>query len=243
MILSRTSRFSLLLALTLSVSAQAVWSSPKTDYEEGCKSYEAKDYETAKAKLTKASQAQPKHWASHYQLANTLVQLKQFAEAKVAYNKCLGTKPPAEIADRCMKAISFLTTAETQAVQAAKQPPSAAPPAEPEKKVETPAEPPPPETREQAKVREEKERVEKVLEGKRKLILNDAQARAKRIREDAETRIKEEKENYNDWAFNPEEGQVKSRFPAEREQEMKNEAEEKAKRVIEEAERRAASLK
>lgn len=74
----------------------------------GAAAYAARNYPTAKLNFIKATQLKPKSWQAHYQLANTYVALKDSANAKLSYQKCISCHPPDDIKANCTNAISYI---------------------------------------------------------------------------------------------------------------------------------------
>lgn len=91
-------------------------------YSDGTASYAAGNFAKAKEQFAKAIVAKPKSWQAHYQLANTYMQLKDSANAKKSYAKCLTCSPPADIKGNCVTAIAYIATNPTLAAPAAAAP-------------------------------------------------------------------------------------------------------------------------
>lgn len=104
----------LLFATAGLLGSQSASATPKEDYEKGCHAYQARQFQLAATHLAAASSMQPTHWPSLYQLGNTLVQMKQYGEARDAYARCAALKPPTTIAEHCKVAIARLTILEAQ---------------------------------------------------------------------------------------------------------------------------------
>ena len=81
------------------------------DFEDGCKSYNAKDYRSAKASFEKVVAAYPKFALGHYYLGNVLLSSGQVAKAKVEYQNCLNGKPDPTTAKYCQAVLAKLGTA------------------------------------------------------------------------------------------------------------------------------------
>lgn len=81
------------------------------DFEDGCKSYNAKDYRGAKASFEKVVAAYPKFALGHYYLGNVLLSSGQVAKAKVEYQNCLNGKPDPTTAKYCQAVLAKLGTA------------------------------------------------------------------------------------------------------------------------------------
>ncbi len=81
------------------------------DFEDGCKSYNAKDYRSAKASFEKVVSVYPKFALGHYYLGNVLLSSGQVAKAKVEYQNCLNGKPDPTTAKYCQAVLAKLGTA------------------------------------------------------------------------------------------------------------------------------------
>lgn len=92
------------------------------EYSQGTSDYAAGNFAKAKEHLVKATAAKPKSWQAHYQLANTYVQLKESANAKKSYGKCLSCNPPADIKANCERAMSYITSNPSLTAPAAAAP-------------------------------------------------------------------------------------------------------------------------
>lgn len=93
---------------TLSLFARPAFAG---DFEDGCKSYSAKDYRSAKASFEKVVSAYPKFALGHYYLGNVLLSSGQVAKAKVEYQNCLNGNPDATTAKYCQGVLAKLGTA------------------------------------------------------------------------------------------------------------------------------------
>ncbi len=98
------SGFSLLISLFASGPSWA--SDPFVD---GCASYCSGNFGKAKEEFLQAIKAKPKSWQAQYQLANSLLQLKDSVNAKLAYQKCLTLKPDSTVKAECESAIAYIT--------------------------------------------------------------------------------------------------------------------------------------
>jgi tetratricopeptide (TPR) repeat protein len=81
------------------------------DFEDGCKSYNAKDYRSAKVSFEKVVSVYPKFALGHYYLGNVLLSTGQVAKAKVEYQNCLNGKPDPTTAKYCQAVLAKLGTA------------------------------------------------------------------------------------------------------------------------------------
>ncbi|MBA3857624.1 MAG: hypothetical protein C0507_12010 [Cyanobacteria bacterium PR.3.49] len=72
----------------------------------GCSHYKQGKFPMAKAFFLKAVQDDPTCIASHYQLANTLFQLREYDRSAAEYNACLSLKPDARMRAFCVSAMS-----------------------------------------------------------------------------------------------------------------------------------------
>lgn len=72
----------------------------------GCGYYKQGKYPLAKAFFLKAVQDDPSCIASHYQLANTLFQLREYDRSIGEYNACLKLNPDARMRSFCVAAMS-----------------------------------------------------------------------------------------------------------------------------------------
>jgi tetratricopeptide (TPR) repeat protein len=81
------------------------------DFEDGCKSYTAKDYRSAKISFEKVVSVYPKFALGHYYLGNVLLSSGQVAKAKVEYQNCLNGNPDPTTAKYCQAVLAKLGTA------------------------------------------------------------------------------------------------------------------------------------
>jgi len=84
-----------------------------SDFEDGCKSYNAKDYRSAKVSFERVVSAYPKFALGHYYLGNVLLSSGQVAKAKVEYQNCLNGNPDPTTAKYCQAVLAKLGTATT----------------------------------------------------------------------------------------------------------------------------------
>lgn len=93
------------IALSISLAVlTAMLSMPSVaagDFEQGCKRYNARDYQQARVSFEKVTKSFPQNWLVHYYLANTYLICKQSASAKREYEACLACKPNAATAKYC----------------------------------------------------------------------------------------------------------------------------------------------
>ncbi len=92
------------------------------EYSQGTADYAVGYFVGAKLHFIKAAAAKPKSWQAHYQLANTYIQLKDSANAKKSYLKCIACKPPADTKANCERAIAYIASNPTLAAPAAAAP-------------------------------------------------------------------------------------------------------------------------
>ena len=107
-------RSTLCLAATVAgLSVSPLFATPAFagDFEDGCKSYSAKDYSSARASFEKVVSAYPKLALGHYYLGNVLLSSGQVAKAKVEYQNCLNGNPDATTAKYCQDVLAKLGTA------------------------------------------------------------------------------------------------------------------------------------
>jgi len=81
------------------------------DFEDGCKSYNAKDYRSPKVSFEKVVSLYPKFALGHYYLGNVLLSSGQVAKAKVDYQNCLNGNPDPTTAKYCQAVLAKLGTA------------------------------------------------------------------------------------------------------------------------------------
>lgn len=114
-----------LFALPLFMAAVAIISVPASNADEyslAVGKYGEGKFSEALTHFNKAAQAQPKSWKVQYQLANTLLQLKEIEKAKKSYQKCLSLNPPADAKANCQRAISYLNNPPQPAAPAPYRP-------------------------------------------------------------------------------------------------------------------------
>lgn len=104
----RTKSASQLTGMALLALATCIQPSFADQYSEGTAAYTSGNFAAAKAHFIKATQAKPKQWEAHYQLANTYVQLKDSASAKASYQKCINLNPPADVKGMCTNALAVI---------------------------------------------------------------------------------------------------------------------------------------
>jgi hypothetical protein len=79
-----------------------------TDLDDAVNLYKTGDYNAARFGFWRRSQENPKDYISHYYLANSFIQMKDFKNARTWYKNCLHCNPDAETAQNCSKALSYL---------------------------------------------------------------------------------------------------------------------------------------
>lgn len=200
------------------------------EYSQGTDSYAADNFIKAKGHFAKAVVAKPKSWQAHYQLANTYVQLKDSANAKKSYVKCLASNPPADIKANCERAVAYIASNPTLTAPAAAAPvyrpsmyssgtrstsgSSSTASADPNEKIEE----------------------------QRSRIMQEAEAQIVKMRAEEEIRLKEMEANANQMWRHPD-GTVRNGLSNEEEAAFKKEVEQKAAEIKANARRRADNVR
>lgn len=119
-----------LIALTPAMGDDQAKSDDKANsdpsFAAGCDAYSKGNFQTAKTYFVTVLHAHPTFWKAEYQLGNTNMQLRNYAEARRAYNACLQHKPDAGVEGYCHAALS-----QIDKLTAPPAPPAAAVPAPP----------------------------------------------------------------------------------------------------------------
>lgn len=195
-------------------------------YSDGTASYAGGNFAKAKDQFVKATAAKPKSWQAHYQLANTYMQLKDSANAKKSYAKCISCSPPADIKANCQTAISYIATNPTLT------PPAAA---APRPQPYTPSYSSPSQTASDGDN-------SSAVEAKRAAILQEGEAEIAKMREHENEKLKEAEANGNQ-RYLTHDGQEVMGLPREDKAAMEKEIERKAAEIRDRYKRRAASIR
>lgn len=200
------------------------------EYSQGTDSYAAGNFIKAKGHFAKAVVAKPKSWQAHYQLANTFVQLKDSANAKKSYLKCLASNPPADVKANCERAIAYIASNPTLTAPAA-----AAPVYRPSMYSSGTRSTSDSSTAGSADPNEK-------LEEQRSRIMQEAEAQVVKMRAEEEIRLKEMEANANQMWRHPD-GTVKNGLSNEEEAAFRKEVEQKAAQIKANARRRADNVR
>lgn len=202
------------------------------EYSQGTADYAVGYFVGAKLHFIKAAAAKPKSWQAHYQLANTYIQLKDSANAKKSYLKCIACNPPADTKANCQKAIAYIASNPTLAAPAA-----AAPVYRPSMYSSG--------TRSSSTTSTAPSVGSSGTDGKeaqRAKIMQAAEAEIAKMRAEEEVRLKEMEANSNE-RYRQADGTVKTGLSTEEEAAFKKEVEQKASAIRENARRRADSIR
>ncbi|HEY9714931.1 MAG TPA: tetratricopeptide repeat protein [Chroococcales cyanobacterium] len=82
-------------------------------YQVGCDNYAKGDFAAARTAFQEALKSRAKAWQVHYQLANTLLQLRDAPAAKAEYQQTLALTPDAAVKAQCQSAIRYLSLNKT----------------------------------------------------------------------------------------------------------------------------------
>jgi tetratricopeptide (TPR) repeat protein len=197
-------------------------------YQAGCKYYASGNWQAAKSAFQQVIRKDPKSYKAQYQLANTLIQLKDYASAAQAYKACLMCNPDPLTAQNCRRAQAFLM--QPQALPGAGSGSHASVPL-----------PPPPFAPNKMAEREKTDQ-EKQADARKEEIMNEAEKQAKQIRDQAKQELTDLEQNGNYWVRDAQTGEVRTGVPSQIGQDIMREAEEKASRLLEEARRHCASI-
>jgi tetratricopeptide (TPR) repeat protein len=224
----------LLLAVGITSAASMQSAVLASDYDQGLKLYQAKNYAAALPLLEKAANAKTNAWQAQYLLGNTCLALGKMDEAKAAYQRCLATCNDRSIQDHAKGGIATVDAykqAQAQA-QSLRRTTSTTGTSGTRSSSSASA---------SAAESEEDEPTEKKVDKNAQIrneLLAKARQEANKIRREAEEQIKHEKENSNE-VFKYSDGSRGLDISDEREAQIRKEAEERAKRVMYEAEQRA----
>lgn len=199
-------------------------------YSLGSDSYRKGDYKSALSFLVKAVRSYPSYPAVHYQLANTYLQLRRQAEAKLEYSRCLALDPDPTTAAYCRRMITFLSGGQS-------------PPRGSEQggnyteagRTVTPSE--------DIENESPQAKTAIALERRKQEILMAAEKEARAIREEANRRIQDISETSNQLVVNRDTGDVSTGISSRQAREIQDEANERANKIIWQAEDRANHLK
>jgi len=226
----------LLSSTALTACIFAALPSSADDYSHGAAAYSSGDFAGAKAHLIKATQLKPKSWQAFYQLGNTYVQLKDSANAKIAYQKCIANHPPADVQANCTNALSYIASnpkltapvavAAPRPVQMIAPKSAAGSTASSSESGEGPSAAP----------------VSADLEIRRARIIQDAEAEVNRMKAQEKERQSEAEDNANQRYLYPD-GTVKTSLSNEEIAQMQREVEQKAAVIRDRAKKRAADLR
>lgn len=203
------------------------------EYSQGTADYAVGYFVGAKLHFIKAAAAKPKSWQAHYQLANTYVQLKDSANAKKSYLKCLACKPPADTKANCERAIAYIASNPTLAAPVAATPayrPSMYSSGSSSSSTSTSSS-----TTASAGGGGEKE-------AQRSKIMQQAEAEIAKMRQDEEARLKEMEANSNTM-YRSDDGTLHPGLSAEEHAAFTKEVEQKATAIRENAKRKADSIR
>lgn len=228
----------LLLALGITSAASMQSAVLASDYDQGLRLYQAKNYVAALPLLEKAANAKTNAWQAQYLLGNTCLALGKMDEAKAAYQRCLATCNDKSIQDHAKGGIATVDAykqAQAQA-QSLRRTTSTTGTSGTSGTSGTRSS-----SSASAAESEEDEPTEKKVDKNAQIrneLLAKARQEANKIRREAEEQIKHEKENSNE-VFKYSDGSRGLDISDEREAQIRKEAEERAKRVMYEAEQRA----
>lgn len=221
---------------TLTTLILAVQPSSADEYSVGAAAYSAGDFAGAKAHLMKAAKAKPKSWQTHYQLANTYVQLKDSGSAKASYLKCLASGPPADIQTNCKTALSYIATnpkLTAPAVVAAPRPVQPVQMITPKQSSGSSAS--------TADGDSGEPKISADLALRRARIIQDGEAEVNRMKAQEKEKQAEAESNANQRYSYPD-GSVKTSLSSEELAQMQREVEQKASAIREQAKKKAAAL-
>lgn len=202
------------------------------EYSQGTADYAVGYFVGAKLHFIKAAAAKPKSWQAHYQLANTYIQLKDSANAKKSYLKCIACNPPADTKAHCQRAIAYIASNPTLAAPAA-----AAPVYRPSMYTSGTRPSSTSSTTASAGTGGGDDKEER-----RAKIMQTAEAEIAKMRTEEEVRLKEMEANANQM-YRHADGTVKPGLSTEEEAAFKKEVEQKASAIRENARRRAESIR
>jgi tetratricopeptide (TPR) repeat protein len=229
-----------LLAATLAMLVVCTAPSSADEYSQGASKYTAGDYAGAKSHLIKASLAKPRSWQAHYQLANTYVQLKDSANAKKSYLKCIACHPPADIKTNCTTALTYITsnprlTAPVASAPAASRPVQMIMPkqatATPSTSIST-----------STSTSTSTPAVSADLTARRARIIQDGEEEVTKMKAQEKERQQEMENNSNQRYVLPD-GSVRPQLSQDEQVQLQRDVEQKSAAIRDRAKRRAADLK
>ncbi|CAN5412832.1 hypothetical protein BH10CYA1_BH10CYA1_01680 [soil metagenome] len=224
----------ILSAATFTTLVLATQPGSADQYAEGAAAYSAGDFAGAKTHLLKAAQAKPKSWQTHYQLANTYVQLKDSAAAKASYLKCLASRPPADIKAHCTTALSYIASNPKLTAPVAVAAPRPVQVVTPKQPVDT--------TDSTAGGDSGEPAVSADLAMRRARIIQDGETEVARMKAQEKERQADAESNANQRYIYPD-GTVKTSMSSEELAQMQREVEQKATAIRDRAKRKASDLK
>lgn len=229
----------ILSAATLTTFVLSTQPSSADEYAMGAAAYSAGDFAGAKTHLIKAAKAKPKSWQAQYQLANTYVQLKDSADAKTSYLKCIANHPPADIQTNCKTALSYIATNPKLIAPAAVAAPRPAQPVQmvtPRQSADSNS------TASTAGGDSGEAQVSPDLALRRARVIQDGEAEVNRMKAQEKEKQAEAEANANQRYIYPD-GSVKTSLSTEELAQMQREVEQKASAIRERARKKAAALR
>ncbi|MFN8552411.1 MAG: hypothetical protein U0103_13125 [Candidatus Obscuribacterales bacterium] len=229
-----TGKFYVFVAIAASTLAGVVFAAPSLadEYAQGAAAYSAGDFSGAKAHLIKATQAKPKSWQAHYQLANTYVQLKDSANAKMSYQKCIANNPPADIKTNCITALSYIGTNPKLTAPVAPTPPRPVQMIAPKQATAS----------DSTSDEPSEHTVNADLEARRAKIIAEGEAEVTRMKQQEKEKQEEAEANANQRYIYPD-GTVKTSLSTEEMAQMQREIDQKASQIRDRARRKAEALR
>jgi tetratricopeptide (TPR) repeat protein len=212
-----------LIALTPAIGKDQAKSDQS--FAAGCDEYSKGDFQSAKTHFVSVLRAHPTFWKADYQLGNTNMQLRNYAEARRAYNACLQHKPDVGVEGYCHAALSQIDKLTA--------PPAAAAPATaktggkdgnaPSEQVNTAAGP----TEEDGQTRQ-------VFESKKNEIMQRAERQCEAVRAEGQQRINDLKASANS-RYLDENGAVVTDISPEDRAQVEKEIQDKTQRIMQDA--------
>jgi len=197
-------------------------------YSSASAAYAKGDYASAKAQFLKALKAKPANWKAEYQLANSCMQLRSYAEARKWYASCLSHHPDASTASYCQSAVGQIDQIGRPRPAVTAQPAL----------VKTDSAPSAAKSSDQEHAKGDPQ-----LEARKREIMGRAQKRVEEIRKAADARIQEAVANSNQRYTDPNTGIVSMDISADEKQQIMKEADQQAQQVMEQAKRDCNSVR
>lgn len=222
-----------LLAIVFAVGLSAPALGAGDAYKEACAAYKKGDYADAKAQFLKVLKSQPANWQAEYQLANSCMQLRTYAEARKWYCSCLMHHPDASTGTYCQSAVGQID----QMANSQRNASASATAAQQDKMKSENA------TYNAEREKEDKSRSNQTLAAQKRVIMEQAQKKAEEVRKAGEARVQDAIANSNQRYRDPNTGEVKMDISPEERQAIMKDSDQQIQRIMEQAKRDCDALR